>query len=225
MNLALFDLDHTLLDGDSDDLWYRFLAEEGVVDDTRFVEERARFSADYRAGCLEVLDFYSFVLQPLADNTPHQLLAWRRRFVAERILPHITSAARALLRKHRDSGHTLAIITATNRFITEPIAVELQVPHLMATEPEYDGTRFTGRVSGTPCFREGKLIHLREWLHKEKLVPAETWFYSDSHNDLPLLESVEHPVAVNPDRVLMQTARARGWPTLHMRREPASAVS
>ncbi|MHB8423942.1 MAG: HAD family hydrolase [Gammaproteobacteria bacterium] len=157
MNLALFDLDHTLLDGDRDDLWYRFLAEEGVVDDTSCVEEGARFSADYRAGRLEMLDFYSFVLQPLADNTSHQLLDWRRRFVAERILPHIASAARALPRKHRDAGHTLAIITATNRFITEP---------------EYDGTRFTGRVSGIPCFREGKLIHLRAWLHKEKLVPA-----------------------------------------------------
>ena len=217
MKLALFDLDHTLLDGDSDDLWYRFLADEGVVDGSRFIAERAQFSADYRAGRLDVFYFYAFVLKPLADNAPHQLQAWRRRFVAERILPRITATARALLAQHRDAGHMLAIVTATNRFITEPIAAELQVPHLLATEPEYDGDRFTGRLTGIPCFREGKLAHLREWLYKENLTPTETWFYSDSHNDLPLLENVNHPVAVNPDAVLIQTARARRWPIMHIR--------
>ncbi|MGA9852254.1 MAG: HAD family hydrolase [Gammaproteobacteria bacterium] len=224
MKLALFDLDHTLLDGDSDDLWYRFLAEQGVVDGAHFIAERARFSADYRAGRLKVLDFYNFVLKPLAENPSQQLHAWRRRFVMERILPRITPAARALLAKHRTAGHTLAIITATNRFITEPIAAELGVQHLLATEPEHDGTHFTGRVSGVPCFREGKLIHLQEWLHRENLVPMETWFYSDSHNDLPLLESVNHPAAVNPDAVLAQTALERHWPILHIRRETVMAA-
>lgn len=225
MQLALFDLDHTLLDGDSDDLWYRFLAEQGAVDAARFTAERAQFSADYREGRLQVQDFYAFVLKPLADNPLQQLQAWRRRFVATYILPRITAAARALLNRHRDAGHTLAIITATNRFVTEPIAAELNVSHLLATEPEYDGTRFTGRVLGTPCFREGKLLHLREWLYRENFRPTETWFYSDSHNDLPLLENVDHPVAVNPDVRLTKTSETRGWPIMRMRHTAAiSAV-
>lgn len=222
MKLALFDLDHTLLDGDCDDLWYQFLSEQGIVDGVRFTAERTRFSADYRAGRLNALDFYSFVLKPLADNAPQQLQAWRQHFVTERIRPRITPGARALLAEHREAGHTLVIITATNRFITEPIAAELGVQHLLATEPEHDGTRFTGRVAGVPCFREGKLIHLREWLYKENILPMETWFYSDSHNDLPLLESVTHPAVVNPDGVLAQTALERHWPILHLRQEPAA---
>ena len=217
VQLALFDLDHTLLDGDSDVLWYHYLAEQGVVDAKRFTTKRAHFSADYREGRLQVEDFYAFVLKPLADNPLQQLQAWRRRFVATCILPRITATARALLSRHRDAGHTLAIITATNRFITEPIAAELEVPHLLATEPEYDGTRFTGRVLGTPCFREGKLLHLRAWLYRENLRPTETWFYSDSHNDLPLLENVDHPVVVNPDVQLTKTSETRGWPIMHMR--------
>ncbi len=219
MRLALFDLNHTLLDGDSDDLWFHFLAQQGALDKDQHATQRARFSAEYREGKLYVSDFYAFVLKPLADNPVQQLRAWRQQFATEHILSRITTAARALLGRHREAGHTLAIITATNRFITEPIAAELEVSHLLATEPEYDGARFTGRVLGTPCFREGELLHLREWLYHENFSPIETWYYSDSHNDLPLLESVDHPVAVNPDMRLSKISRKRGWPIMQLRRK------
>ena len=217
MQLALFDLDHTLLDGDSDSLWFRFLTEQGAVDADRLAEERARHSRDYHAGRLDVEAYYNLTLKPLADHAPEQLQQWRERFVRERIVHRIAADARTLLEQHRAAGHTLAIVTATNRFITEPIARELEVPHLLATEAESDGGRFTGRVAGIPCFREGKLIHLREWLYEENIAPVETWFYSDSHNDLPLLEHVQHPVAVNPDPVLSEIAKQRNWPVMQLR--------
>jgi HAD superfamily hydrolase (TIGR01490 family) len=220
VQLALFDLDHTLLDGDSDDLWFHFLAQQGALDKDRHAVQRARFSAEYREGKLQVSDFYAFVLKPLANHPVQQLRTWRKQFVCEHILSRITPEARALLDRHRDAGHKLAIITATNRFITEPIAAELQVTHLLATEPEFDGACFTGRVVGAPCFREGKLLHLREWLYNENFKPTETWFYSDSHNDLPLLESVDHPIAVNPDTQLSRLAQQRGWPVMQLRRKP-----
>jgi HAD superfamily hydrolase (TIGR01490 family) len=221
LKLALFDLDHTLLDGDSDDLWFQFLAECGAVDSSRLGAERAQFIADYHAGKLNVSAFYAFVLRPLAEHDMPTLTAWRRQFLEKCVRPCITATARALLAGHRNSGHVLAIITATNRFVAEPIAEELDVPNLLATEPEHDGRRFTGRVAGVPCFREGKLAHLRAWLDREDLVPAETWCYSDSHNDLLLLETASHPVAVNPDAQLAQHAAQRHWPVMHMRREPA----
>ncbi|HET7395033.1 MAG TPA: HAD family hydrolase [Gammaproteobacteria bacterium] len=217
MRLALFDLDHTLLDGDSDSLWFRFLSEHGAVDADELAEERARHSSDYRAGRMDVAAFYRLVLKPLAVHATEQLQDWREHFVRERILPRIATVTRSLLQQHRDAGHTLLIVTATNRFITEPIARELGVPHLLATELEHDGNRFTGRVSGVPCFREGKLSHLHEWLYQENVTPTETWFYSDSQNDLPLLEYVDHPVAVNPDAVLTELASQRGWPVMQLR--------
>ena len=225
MKLALFDLDHTLLDADSDYLWGQFLVQEGVVDGLRYARENARYYADYRAGRLDIHEFLAFGLRPLADNQPQQLEHWRRRFLKESILPCIADTARTLLGGHRDAGHVLAIITATNRFITEPIAAALEVPHLIATEPEHDGSRFTGRVAGTPCFREGKVTRLKEWLYKEQLTPRETWFYSDSHNDLPLLQTVDHPVAVNPDSLLVHTATRRGWPVMHVRRNIRARVN
>ncbi|HEX6550833.1 MAG TPA: HAD family hydrolase [Gammaproteobacteria bacterium] len=217
MQLALFDLDHTLLDGDSDSLWFRFLTGQGAVDADRLAEERARHSRDYHAGRLDVEAYYNLTLKPLADHVPEQLQQWRERFVRECILRRIAADARTLLEQHRAAGHTLAIVTATNRFITEPIARELGVAHLLATEAECEGGRFTGRVAGIPCFREGKLSHLREWLYEENIAPTETWFYSDSHNDLPLLEYVQHPVAVNPDPVLSEIAKQRNWPVMQLR--------
>ncbi|HEX5340542.1 MAG TPA: HAD family hydrolase [Gammaproteobacteria bacterium] len=217
MQLALFDLDHTLLDGDSDSLWFRFLTEQGAFNTDRMVEERARHSRDYRAGRMDVSAYYSLVLKPLAAHDFRQLRTWRRHFVRERILPRIPPDSRALLKHHHDAGHTLVIVTATVRFITEPIAEELGIPHLLATEAEHDGTGFTGRVAGTACFREGKLVHLQQWLYQENFTPTETWFYSDSHNDLPLLEYVNHPIAVNPDPVLAGVALQRGWPVIQLR--------
>lgn len=224
VKLALFDLDHTLLDGDSDDLWFQFLAARGAVDSARTSAQRAQFISDYRAGHLDVAAFYAFTLRPLAEHTMPTLLAWRKQFLTEYVKPHITAMARALLAGHRNSGHVLAIITATNRFVAEPIAAELEVPNLLATTPEYNGQGFTGRVSGIPCFREAKLQHLHAWLQSESLTPTETWCYSDSYNDLPLLESVSHPVAVNPEPELAAHAAQRRWPIMHIRREHAMAV-
>ena len=224
MKLALFDLDHTLLDGDSDSLWGRFLVREGVMDGAKYAEANSHYHTAYRAGLLDIHEFVAFGLSPLRDNPPAALEAWRARFITEYILPRIPAGTRALLAHHAD--HTRVIITATNSFITAPIAVELSVSHLIATEPERADGRFTGRVAGVPCFREGKVTKLEEWLEQNRYTPSETWFYSDSHNDLPLLEWVDHPTAVNPDEVLTSVARERGWPVMRLRLEPqASSLS
>lgn len=220
MKLALFDLDNTLLDGDSDALWGRFLIREGAVDAEEYRRAGARYMAEYRAGRLDIHEFVAFGLRPLKDNTPERLEGWRARFMAEWVLPRIPDASRALLRRHRDQGHTLAIITATNSFIAAPAAAEFGVDALIATEPEKVNDRFTGRAVGPPCFREGKVSKLQAWLAGRR--PMETWFYSDSHNDLPLLEHVDHPIAVNPDEVLTEVAAQRGWPVLSLRRDRAA---
>ena len=224
MKLALFDLDHTLLDGDSDSLWGRFLVKQGVVDAEEYRREGARYMAEYRAGRLDIHEFLAFGLRPLKDNTPEQLEAWRTAFMQECVLPRIPAASRALLERHRGLGHTLVIITATNSFITAPIAAELGVDALIATEPEQHDAHFTGRVTGVPCFREGKVQKLDAWLRQVDGRPDETWFYSDSHNDLPLLERVDHPIAVNADEVLSRAAAERDWPMLRLKLDTASAA-
>jgi len=224
VKLALFDLDHTLLDGDSDSLWGRFLVKEGAVDAEEYKREGARYMAQYRAGLLDMHEFLAFGLRPLKDNTPEQLEGWRARFMQDCVTKRIPAASRTLLAEHRAAGHTLIIITATNSFITAPIAAEFGVDALIATEPEQHGARFTGRVVGPPCFREGKVLKLDTWLAERGARPDETWFYSDSHNDLPLLERVEHPVAVNPDEVLSRVAAERGWPVRHLKLDTASAA-
>ncbi len=221
MHLAIFDLDNTLLAGDSDYLWGRFLAEEGVVDGESYERENRRYYEAYRAGTLDIQAFLAFALRPLARLPRERLEALRTRFVAERILPIIPEASRRLLAEHRARGHRLLILTATNRFVTTPIAAELGVTDLLATEPEEVGGRYTGRVAGVPCFREGKVQRLEAWLAEQGLPLGPTleraWFYSDSHNDLPLLERVGHPVAVDPDPRLLAVARARGWPVRSLR--------
>jgi HAD superfamily hydrolase (TIGR01490 family) len=224
LKLALFDLDHTLLDGDSDSLWGRFLVKQGVVDAEEYRREGARYMAEYRAGRLDIHEFLAFGLRPLKDNTPERLESWRAAFMQDCVLPRIPAASRALLKRHRDLRHTLVIITATNSFITAPVAAEFGVDVLIATEPEKDGARFTGRVAGVPCFREGKVQKLDAWLEQVQGKPEESWFYSDSHNDLPLLERVEHPIAVNPDEVLTKTAMQRGWPVMALKLDRASAA-
>jgi HAD superfamily hydrolase (TIGR01490 family) len=180
--------------------------------------------AEYRAGRLDIHEFLAFGLRPLKDNTPERLESWRAAFMQDCVLPRIPAASRALLKRHRDLRHTLVIITATNSFITAPVAAEFGVDALIATEPEKDGARFTGRVAGVPCFREGKVQKLEAWLADMPGKPDESWFYSDSHNDLPLLERVEHPVAVNPDEVLAKTATQRGWPVMALKLDRASAA-
>ena len=224
MKLALFDLDHTLLDGDSDSLWGRFLVKEGAVDAEEYRREGARYMAEYRAGNLDMHEFLAFGLRPLKDNTPERLEGWRTRFMRECALARIPAASRKLLAEHRAAGHKLVIITATNSFITAPIAAEFGVDALIATEPEKHGDRFTGGVVGPPCFREGKVLKLDAWLAERGEQPDESWFYSDSHNDLPLLERVEHPVAVNPDKVLAKVAADHHWPVMELRLDAASAA-
>lgn len=219
-HLAIFDLDHTLLAGDSDYLWGRFLIEQGLVDGAYYDRENRRFYDEYRKGTLDIHEFLHFALKPLSEHDPAHLTRLHKQYMEEKILPIITAEARTLLQSHRDQEHTLLIITATHRFVTAPIAQELGVPHLLATDPELQDGRYTGRVSGVPCFREGKVQRLEIWLKQHGLNLAHSWFYSDSHNDLPLLERVTHPVAVNPDETLETHALTKQWPIL---RFPAAA--
>ena len=217
MSLAIFDLDNTLLCGDSDYLWGQFLGELGVVDRASYECENERFYQDYREGRLDIMAFLAFSLRPLAQHPREELDAWHRRFMQEKIEPLITPAAEQLVARHRTAGDTLMIITATNAFVTEPIAARLGIPHLIATEPETRGDRFTGRVAGIPSFRDGKVRRLEAWLSRHATTLDGSYFYSDSHNDLPLLERVSHPVAVDPDDVLAEHARRRAWPVISLR--------
>jgi HAD superfamily hydrolase (TIGR01490 family) len=217
LNLAIFDLDNTLIAGDSDYLWGQFLVETGLVDKDYYESENHRFYQEYEAGTLDIFEFLRFSLKPLAENNFETLKNIRLKFLQEKILPIIPQASRNLLKHHADQHHFLLIITATNRFVTEPIAEELGVHELIATDPEFDNGRFTGHVAGTPSFRDGKVARLKSWLKQTGQNLANSWFYSDSHNDLPLLELVTHPVAVDPDETLLQHAEMKGWPIISLR--------
>jgi HAD superfamily hydrolase (TIGR01490 family) len=220
VTLGLFDLDNTLLAGDSDYEWGQFLVDRGVLPREEYEAQNAAFFGQYKAGTLDIHEYLGFALRPLAAHAPQDLARWREEFMRARILPMITPAARALVRRHLEAGELCAIVTATNSFVTAPIAREFGVPHLIATEPETADGRFTGRVAGTPCFREGKIRRVDEWLAGlgRRLEDfAESRFYSDSHNDLPLLERVRRPVAVDPDPQLAAEAARRGWPVMSLR--------
>lgn len=217
MSLAIFDLDNTLLAIDSDHAWGEFLLEQGAVDAEAYRAANDRFMADYEAGTLDIMAFLAVALEPLAANSPEQLAAWHRQFMTEIIEPHILPRGEALLADHRERGDTLMIITATNRFITGPIAERLGVEHLIAVEPEMRDGRYTGKVSGVPSYREGKVTRLDTWLTEHRQSLAGAWFYSDSHNDLPLLERVDNPVAVDPDPTLHAEAERRGWRIISLR--------
>jgi HAD superfamily hydrolase (TIGR01490 family) len=220
MRLALFDLDNTLLAGDSDYEWGQFLIDQGVVDRDSYESQNRAYYDQYVAGTLDIHEFLGFALRPLAAHEPADLDRWHAGFMAERIRPMIGAPARALVRGHLQAGDLCAIITATNSFVTGPIAREFGVEHLIATEPEKKDGRFTGRVAGIPCFREGKVRRLDDWLaaRGRRLAdfPAST-LYSDSHNDLPLLQRVGRPVAVDPDEKLAAHARAHGWAVISLR--------
>jgi HAD superfamily hydrolase (TIGR01490 family) len=220
MRLALFDLDNTLLTGDSDYEWGQFLVDRGVLQRESYEAQNRAYYEQYVAGTLDIHEFLGFALRPLASHTRRDLDRWHGEFMAARIVPMIAPRARALVRGHRDAGDLCAIITATNSFVTGPIAREFGVPHLIATEPEAKDGRFTGRVAGVPCFRDGKVKRLEQWLDAQgrRLADyAESVFYSDSHNDLALLERVTRPVAVDPDERLAAEARRRGWAVLSLR--------
>ena len=220
MKLALFDLDNTLLAGDSDYEWAQFLIDEGVLERDTYEAQNNHFYEQYKAGTLDIFEFLDFQLAPLARYPREQLDRWHAQFMQARILPIVPDKARALVSEHQRRGDLCAIITATNSFITGPIARAFGVAHLIATEPEEHQGRFTGKPSGTPCFREGKITRLEAWLAGRGQTLAgfdESVFFSDSRNDLSLLELVTRPVAVDPDPVLEQLAKDRGWPILSLR--------
>jgi HAD superfamily hydrolase (TIGR01490 family) len=218
--LALFDLDNTLLAGDSDYEWAEFLIERGVLDRATYETRNDEFFRKYRAGTLDIYEFLDFQLAPLARYPRAQLDAWHAEFMAAKVRPMIGDRARALVEQHRAAGALCAIVTATNSFVTGPIAREFGVEHLIATEPEARSGRFTGKVVGTPCFRDGKVARLEQWLDamgRSLSSFVASSFYSDSHNDLPLLERVTRPIAVDPDDALRRVAAERGWEIISLR--------
>lgn len=223
MPLALFDLDNTLLAGDSDYLWGQFLCEQGIVDTKVYERENQRFYQEYKEGKLDIFEFLEFSLKPLAAHNLEQLNRWHQLFMQEKIEPIISEAAQSLVDKHRQAGDTLLVITATNAFVTAPIVKRFGIEHLIATQPEIRGNRYTGKVAGTPCFQEGKVSRLREWMDRNGQTTHGAWFYSDSHNDVPLLRQVTHPVAVDPDATLATIAVEEGWPILHLHTADAPA--
>jgi HAD superfamily hydrolase (TIGR01490 family) len=216
VTLALFDIDNTLLNGDSDHAWGIFLAEKGIVDGVEHRAKQEFFYREYLAGRLEIDKFLKFQLAPLRDNEMTELLAWRREFMRKKILPIIGESARTLVDYHRNRDHQIILITATNSFVTEPIAQEFGADLLIATEPEQNEEGFTGAVDGPPCFKEGKVSKLNAWLATSSETLTGSWFYSDSRNDIPLLEAVDNPVAVHPDEALEKTALEKGWPIMNL---------
>jgi len=217
VSLAIFDLDNTLLAGDSDYLWGQYLVEQGVVDRDAYEEANLQFYLDYQAGRLDIEAFLGFALRPLAENDPDALRSWRREFIEQKIRPILLPEAHRIIARHREQGDLLVVITATNRFVTEPIVELYGIDHLIATTPEFLDGRYTGRFVGTPCFRDGKVTRLRAWLEEFDQDLTGSWFYSDSHNDEPLLALVDNPVAVDPDEHLLALANERGWPVISLR--------
>ncbi|MBA3581703.1 MAG: HAD family hydrolase [Gammaproteobacteria bacterium] len=215
--LAIFDLDNTLLHGDSDYSWGCFLVAQGLVDGATYESKNRHYYEQYQSGVLNIHEFLAFALQPLTQHPLAHLLQLREIFMRDIITPMILPKAEALIAEHRAQQHTLMIITATHRFITEPIAQRLGIPHLLATDPECINGAYTGRVSGIPCFQNGKVLRLQQWLSEHQATLDHSWFYSDSHNDAPLLNVVTHPVAVDPDERLRSLAEQRGWSCISLR--------
>ena len=217
MSLAIFDLDNTLLADDSDYLWGQFLVDKGIVDATFYEQENERFYQEYKQGKLDIHEFLNFALQPLANNSMQDLNLWRDQFIKEIIRPILLQPALDLINIHKQQGDILLVITATNKFVTEPIVNLYGIQNLLATTPEMIAEKFTGKVAGTPCFQDGKVTRLNHWLKETGHTLDGSWFYSDSHNDLPLLKLVDHPVAVNPDEKLKHHADKSGWPVVSLR--------
>jgi HAD superfamily hydrolase (TIGR01490 family) len=215
--LALFDLDHTLIDGDSDVSWAQFLIEEGVLHPDEYHAKNMWFAERYKDGTLDIHEFLDFQLAPIARRPRAELDRWHQQFMQRKIRPIIHARAAELIDRHSDALQ--ALVTATNRFITAPIAAELGIPNLIATDIEEVDGEFTGKPRGTPSFREGKIARVEEFLagRGTSLADYESWFYSDSLNDLPLLERVDHPVAVDPDATLRAKAQERGWQVISLR--------
>jgi len=222
VNLAIFDLDNTLIAGDSDYLWGQFLVDKKLVDGEVYERENQRFYDEYKAGTLDIFEFLQFSLAPLSQHSIDELNTLHKEFMQTRINSIWLPKAEALLEKHRKNNDYLLIITATNHFVTAPIAQKLGVDDIIATMPEKIDNHYTGKVSGIPCFQEGKVTRLEQWLEQKnqerrEFNLQESYFYSDSFNDLPLLQKVGHPIAVDPDEKLRNYAQQQGWPVISLR--------
>lgn len=217
MSLAIFDLDNTLLGGDSDHAWGEFLIAQQLVDPVQHQQKNDEFYRQYEQGGLDINAYLRFALAILKGKTPAELSELHQRFMCDFIAPMILPKARELVEQHRLAGDTLMVITATNRFVTEPIVREFGIDILLASDAEMNDGRYTGEPTGTPCFQEGKVTRLEQWLLDHGETLAASHFYSDSHNDLPLLKKVEKPVAVDPDETLRQYASQAGWPVISLR--------
>ena len=217
MRLAIFDLDNTLIAGDSDHSWGEFLVQKNLVDAQVYAEANDRFYQQYKAATLDIQEYLNFSLAPLTRYTLDELAAFHQEFIRDNIEPMMLPKAKALLQQHRNQGDYLLIITATNSFVTHPIAKYLGVDDILASDAEILNGRYTGKGIGTPCFQGGKVIRLQEWLKAQNFNLDDAYFYSDSINDLPLLEQVPNPVAVDADERLSKIAVERGWKIMSLR--------
>lgn len=219
MALALFDLDNTLLSGDSDYEWGQFLVSKKLVDADVYDQANKKFYEDYKQGTLDIVEFCAFTFTFLSTRTMKELKELHQSFMQERIIPLMGDKAKALIEHHKKKGDTLVIITATNSFITKPIADAFGIEYLIATEAEIIDGKYTTKIAGTPCFKEGKVTRLNEWLKSNNYNMKDSVFYSDSHNDLPLLELASTAVAVDPDEILSRIATQQGWGVVSLRWE------
>ena len=217
MTLAIFDLDGTLLSGDSDYNWGQFLVEEGIVDASTYKAANDKFYQDYLSGKLDIYEYLAFSLAPLTEFNQAQLSDLHAQFMAKKIMPMMQEKAIDLIKKHRNQGHFLMIITATNEFVTGPISQYLGMDHLIAPMPEIKDGKYTGGITGIPSFQDGKVTRLKAWLEETGNSLEDSYFYSDSHNDLPLLELVSHPIIVDADEKLTQVATQKGWLNISLR--------
>lgn len=211
MSLVIFDLDYTLLNGDSDHSWGSFLVKKQLVNEQEYNAANDHFFEMYKQGKLDIYEYAAFSFQPLAAHTMEQLNVLHEEFMRTVILGMIGEKAKALVQKHKDNGDTLIVITATNSFITGPIVNYFGIPNILATEPKIVAGRYVAEIEGIPCFQEGKVTRLHQWLNEQDLTLDDSYFYTDSHNDLPLMEIVSHPIAVNPDDKLLAIAQDRNW--------------
>lgn len=217
MALAIFDLDHTLLNGDSDHAWGQFMVEQKLVDPVSYKQQNDLFFEHYQAGSLDINEYLAFTLNTLTQHPLETMLNMREQFLQQCIAPLISQKSRDLIAKHKQQGDTLLIITATNGFITYPIADMLGIENIIAPHPEMIDGKYTGRIEGIPSFQEGKVLRLNAWLAQREMSLTDSWFYSDSRNDLPLLEIVDNPVAVDPDETLAKIAAERNWPIISLK--------
>lgn len=218
MSLAIFDLDNTLIGGDSDYLWGEFLCDEGIISDRQsFEKKNDYFYQQYELGLLDIYAWAEFSFEILSHYSINELEAFHVKFMAQKIEPIFLEKAQDCINSHKKNGDTVLVITASNTFVTAPIVKRYGINHLIATEPEIVSGRYTGKVSGIPCFKSGKIENLMPWLERNSESLKDSTFYSDSHNDLPLLELVDNPVAVNADKILAKIAQTNGWDILNWR--------